>query len=200
MSTESARPNEPSLRVMLVLGSVRPGRVALPITLWVHDLLSDVPDITVDFVDLMEESLPFMNEPALGDDHWYTHAHSRAWSERVSSADAIIFVAPAYGDGFSPVVRNALDYLNQEWAGKNVGLVTYGKDSKKLSRRLSGSLQAKGMTVARPLIAIADASIRVHGFDYDGDAQSTRACERMIDELRATCESAESQLIAEGVA
>ncbi|MCW4458475.1 NADPH-dependent FMN reductase [Microbacterium sp. MPKO10] len=198
MSTPSEYPRERSRRIMLILGSARPGRVALPITLWVNDVLSDAPDVTVDFVDLMEEALPFMNEPHPR--QGYVHAHSRAWSERVIAADAVIFVAPAYGDGFSPVVRNAIDYLSSEWNGKRTGLVTYGRQAKRLTRRLRRSLHARGMDVVHPLLAIEDADARVHGFDFSEDQQSSRACERMISELRPARGAAPSRLAVEGVA
>ncbi|WP_166981059.1 NADPH-dependent FMN reductase [Paramicrobacterium fandaimingii] len=200
MSINSPRPSERPLRIMLVLGSVRPGRVALPIALWVHDHLGDVPDIDVDFVDLMEEQLPFMDEPVLDGGQGYANAHSRAWSERVARADAVIFVAPAYGDGFSPVVRNALDYLNREWHGKRVGLVTYGRDAKRLSRRLGDSLQARGMSVTRPVVAITDLQARVRGFDFDGNSQISRSCVRMIGGVRQSFAAVEPQLVAGGVA
>ncbi|QPZ37329.1 NADPH-dependent FMN reductase [Paramicrobacterium chengjingii] len=200
MSINSPRPSERPLRIMLVLGSVRPGRIALPIALWVHDHLGDVPNIDIDFVDLMDEQLPFMDEPILGGENGYANAHSRAWSERVTSTDAVIFVAPAYGDGFSPVVRNALDYLNREWEGKRVGLVTYGRDAKRLSRRLSDSLQAKGMRVTRPVVAITDTHARVRGFDFDGESQIRKTCARMIGDLRQSFERVEPELVTEGVA
>lgn len=198
MSTPSEYTHERPRRIMLVLGSARPGRIALPITLWVNDVLSDVPGVTVDFVDLMEEALPFMDEPHPG--HGYVHAHSRAWSDRVIAADAIIFVAPAYGDGFSPIVRNALDYLSSEWVGKRTGLVTYGTQSKRLARRLRRSLHARGMDVVHPLPAIEDADARVHGFDFSEDQQSSKACERMISELCPARRAEPSRLAVEGVA
>ncbi|GAB2520290.1 NADPH-dependent FMN reductase [Paramicrobacterium agarici] len=200
MTIKNPRSSERPQRFMLVLGSARQGRIALPITLWVHDLLSDYSGVSVDLVDLMEQDLPFMSEPDLSENRAYINAHSRAWSERVSAADSVIFVAPAYGDGLSPVVRNAIDYLGREWKEKPVGLVTYGRDAKRLSRRLGRSLQERGMSVVRPLVALAHARAHVHGVDFDNDPQSSRACERMIDELRVLSGRSDRQMLAEDVA
>lgn len=111
---------------MIVVGSVRPGRAALPVAQWVRDTVEADDRFTVDFVDLAELALPFMNEPAHPAKHQYTHAHTIAWSERVDAADAVILVSPEYNHSYSPVLKNALDYLNQEWWRKPVTVISYG--------------------------------------------------------------------------
>ena len=41
-------------------------------------------------------------------------------------ADAFVFVFPEYNHGLNAPLKNALDFLYQEWAHKPAGLVTYG--------------------------------------------------------------------------
>ena len=52
-----------STRVMIIVGSVRPGRVGLPVAEWARDLLATDDRFDVDFVDLAALGLPFMDEP-----------------------------------------------------------------------------------------------------------------------------------------
>jgi len=113
-------------RLMIIVGSVRPGRVGLPIAEWVRDRAVEHGGFDVDFVDLLELGLPFMDEPNHPRLRQYTKPHTIAWSERVDAADAFLFVTPEYNYSSSPALKNAIDFLNQEWWRKPVGFVSYG--------------------------------------------------------------------------
>jgi NAD(P)H-dependent FMN reductase len=111
---------------MIVVGSVRPGRIGLRIAEWVRERAEATGAFEVDFVDLAELNLPFMDEPNHPRLRQYTKSHTIAWSERVDAADAFLFVTPEYNHSYSPVLKNALDFLNEEWWRKPVGFVSYG--------------------------------------------------------------------------
>ncbi len=113
-------------RLMIIVGSVRPGRIGLPIAGWVRERAEAHGGFEVDFVDLAELNLPFMDEPNHPMLHQYTKPHTVAWGERVAAADAFILVTPEYNHSFSPALKNALDFLNKEWWRKPVGFVSYG--------------------------------------------------------------------------
>jgi NAD(P)H-dependent FMN reductase len=111
---------------MIVVGSVRPGRIGLPIAEWVRDAAEAHGGFEVDFADLAEINLPFMDEPNQPMKRAYTKPHTIAWSTRVDAADAFVFVTPEYNHSSSPVLVNAINYLAHEWSRKAVGLVSYG--------------------------------------------------------------------------
>jgi len=81
-------------KLMIVVASVRPGRVGLPIAKWVDEVAQANGDFEIDFADLAEINLPFMDEPGHPAARQYTKPHTIAWSERVDAADAFIFVTP----------------------------------------------------------------------------------------------------------
>lgn len=123
----NARPESPTpIRLMVIVGSVRPGRAGLSVALWVHEYTTQFGGFDIDFVDLAELDLPFMNETKHPKLQEYRHRHTIAWGERVDAADAFLFVTPEYNYSYSPALKNALDYLHHEWSGKPVGLVSYG--------------------------------------------------------------------------
>ena len=109
---------------MIVVGSVRPGRIGLPIAKWVAETADG--EWQVDLVDLAELNLPFMDEPNHPSIRTYTKQHTLDWSKRVDAADAIVLVTPEYNHSFSPALKNAIDFLSQEWWRKPVGFVSYG--------------------------------------------------------------------------
>lgn len=131
------------MRIMVIVGSVRPGRVGLPVAEWVVDDLAQRDDIEIDLADLAEVDLPLMNEPNHPMLRRYTLPHTLEWSERVDAADAFVFVTPEYNHSFSPALKNALDYLNHEWRRKPVAFVSYG----------GVSAGTRGVVALKPVIA-----------------------------------------------
>ena len=114
------------MKLMIVVGSVRPGRKGLPVAEWVRSVVEADERFELDWADLAELDLPWMDEPEHPSKRAYTKPHTIAWSERVDAADAFIFVTPEYNHSFSPVLKNAFDFLNQEWWRKPIGFVSYG--------------------------------------------------------------------------
>jgi NAD(P)H-dependent FMN reductase len=115
------RPN-----LMIVIASTRPGRIGLPVGEWFEARARAHGGFEVDLADLAVIDLPFMDEPKHPRLREYTHQHTRDWSARVDAADAFVFVHPEYNYGLNAPLKNALDYLNQEWKYKPLGLVSYG--------------------------------------------------------------------------
>lgn len=114
------------MKLMIIVGSVRPGRVALPVAEWVRGIAEADDRFDVDFVDLAELGLPFLDEPAHPGAREYTKPHTLAWSARVDAAEAVILVSPEYNHSYAPVLKNAIDFLFHEWSHKPVALVSYG--------------------------------------------------------------------------
>ena len=52
--------------------------------------------------------------------------HTAAFSHRVAAADAFVLVTSEYNHGHPASLKNALDYLNQEWRRRPVAFVAYG--------------------------------------------------------------------------
>ena len=71
-------------------------------------------------------NLPLLDEAEHPRLQKYTNQHTLDWSALVGSSDAFVFVIPEYNHSFNAATKNALDYLNAEWANKAVALVSYG--------------------------------------------------------------------------
>ena len=110
----------------VVLASTRPGRVGKPVADWFLAAAKQQGDFEVELVDLAEVNLPFFDEPRHPRFADYQHAHTKSWSRLVTRADAFVFITPEYNHGFNAVLKNALDYLNAEWAYKPAGIISYG--------------------------------------------------------------------------
>ena len=133
-------------RVAVIIGSTRPARICPGIARWVLRAMQEESPLTYELIDLAAINLPFLDEPrkaALGE---YQHEHTRAWSRLVSSYDGFIFVFPQYNWGYPAPLKNALDFLYREWAGKPVSYVTYGtRGGSKGAEQIRGVLQGLKM-------------------------------------------------------
>ncbi|GAA2042754.1 NAD(P)H-dependent oxidoreductase [Catenulispora yoronensis] len=114
-------------KLEIIIASTRPGRVGPTVARWIDEAARAHGGFDeVELVDLAEVALPFMNEPHHPRLAQYTHQHTLDWSAKVAGADAFVFVMPEYNYGFNAELKNAIDYLHNEWKYKPVGLVSYG--------------------------------------------------------------------------
>lgn len=111
----------------IIVASTRPGRLGLPIAQWFEgEARTHGGFDEIDLIDLAEVGLPFMNEPNHPRLAQYTHQHTRDWSARIAGVDALVLVMPEYNYGYNAELKNAIDYLHNEWLYKPVGFVSYG--------------------------------------------------------------------------
>ncbi len=169
---------------MIIIGSVRPGRIGLPIAQWVHDRVAAAGH-DVDLVDLAELNLPFMDEPEHPAKRAYTKPHTIAWSARVEQADAVLLVSPEYNHSYSPALKNALDYLQHEWAAKPVGVVSYGGASAGLraAAALDQVLTTLGLVRVPVDMAISGPGAHLVDGAFAATEKQDATLARMIDQL-----------------
>ncbi len=115
-----------AVRIGIIIGSTRPGRVGDQVARWVLEQAQTRTDAEFELVDLVDFALPHLDEaipPSMGQ---YTKAHTKAWAEKVDSFDGYIFVTPEYNHSTSGALKNALDFVYAEWTNKAAALVSYG--------------------------------------------------------------------------
>jgi NAD(P)H-dependent FMN reductase len=123
-------------------------------------------DAEVELVDIKDFDLPMLDEPAAaahGPDH-YTHEHTKAWAEKIAGFDAYVFVVPEYNHSFPAALKNAIDFLYNEWHNKAAGFVSYGIDA-------GGSRATEQLRLVMAELQIADvrASVPISLMDDYGD-------------------------------
>jgi len=110
----------------IITSTTRPGRKSPVIASWIAEKAKGYVPFNVEILDLAKIDLPMMNEPNHPRLRKYQHEHTKKWSQMVDTSDAFIFIIAEYNHGFTAPLKNAIDYLSQEWAYKPVGLVSYG--------------------------------------------------------------------------
>ncbi|HEX7610954.1 MAG TPA: NAD(P)H-dependent oxidoreductase [Solirubrobacteraceae bacterium] len=172
-------------RLQIVITSTRPGRVGLPVGTWFDARARAHGGFEVELVDLLELGLPFLDEPNHPRLQRYTHEHTKDWSARVAAADAFAFVTPEYNYAMPAALKNAIDFLNNEWHYKPVGFVSYGGVS---AGTRSVQMTKQALTPLRMFPVQEAVSIPfVAQFIDDGQVQANevmeQAADAMLDEL-----------------
>ena len=114
------------LKIAVIIGSTRPGRKAEAVARWVHGIATKRGDAEFEVVDIQDFDLPLLDEPTPPSMGRYTQPHTRAWSAKIATFDAYVFVTPEYNHATSGALKNALDFLYREWNNKAAGFVGYG--------------------------------------------------------------------------
>jgi NAD(P)H-dependent FMN reductase len=172
------------LNIHVIIGSVREGRIGLPIANWVMEQAAGRDDLACELVDLKEWDLPFFwhpRPPAAGN---YTDPLQIRWAEKIAAADGYILVSPEYNHSGSAALKNALDTVYAEWNRKPLGLVAYGG--------IGGARSAEQIRLTAIALEMAPISSAVHlvrpgakrnGEVFEGDAHDAKALDALLDEL-----------------
>lgn len=108
------------LKIGIVLGSTREGRVSPQVGEWVKELADKRGDAEYKIIDIAEFKLPLLGE-AGGD-----ASGAAAWSAQINDCDGFVFIVQEYNHSITGALKNALDYLRDEWNNKAAGIVSYG--------------------------------------------------------------------------
>lgn len=120
------RSEGPTVNIGIIAGSTRPGRFGIQPATWLNELAQQRDDANYELVDLEEVALPLLDEPVPPAMRQYEHAHTKRWSARVDRLDGFVFVTAEYNHSIPGALKNAIDYLFQEWNYKPASFVSYG--------------------------------------------------------------------------
>lgn len=116
------------MKIAVIIGSTRPGRIGEQVGRWVHEVASRRDDAEYELVDLADFGLELLAEPTVpgAANRQYENEKTREWSRKVDEFDGYVFVTPEYNHGVPGAFKNAFDLIFPEWGNKGVGFVGYG--------------------------------------------------------------------------
>ncbi|MFW1752883.1 NADPH-dependent FMN reductase [Acinetobacter wanghuae] len=174
------------MKIYIVVGSVREGRTAIKVANWVLNQIQSYGFATIEteIIDLKEWDLPIFsgaNPPLTG---IYDQPKQQAWADKIALADAFIFISPEYNHGYSPALKNALDYLGKEWQGKPAAYVGYGATNGSRSidqiRQVGTQL---GLVDTNAVIEIRDIFSRNKDQTFQANDFDNKALKLSVDKL-----------------
>ncbi|TCN26772.1 NADPH-dependent FMN reductase [Mesobacillus foraminis] len=109
-----------NLKIGIILGSTRQGRVSPKVGEWVKGIADQRGDADYEIVDIADYQLPFLGttdgtEPGIA-----------AWNEKLASLDGFVFIVQEYNHSITGALKNAIDFAREAWYNKAAGIVSYG--------------------------------------------------------------------------
>jgi NAD(P)H-dependent FMN reductase len=174
------------MKIQIIVGSIREGRTAIKIARWVNETIKsyDYSTVEAEIVDLKEWDLPIFSgakPPAMG---IYDQPKQQEWADKIAQGDAYIFISPEYNHGYSPALKNALDYLGKEWKGKPAAYISYGTTfgSRSIDQiRQVGT--ALGLLDSNAVIDIRDIFTRNKTENFEPNDFDNKALKGVFDKL-----------------
>src|SRR3990167_8722275 len=120
--------NNAKLNIKVIVGSTREARFSDKAAAWITGEIRKQKEIEVETLDLRNYDMPFYNEPvspSYKQEPFKNEAVAR-FTKKIAEGDAFVIVTPEYNHGTSGVLKNALDWVYQEWNNKPVSFVSYG--------------------------------------------------------------------------
>ncbi|MGN6871970.1 MAG: NADPH-dependent FMN reductase [Solirubrobacteraceae bacterium] len=169
-------------RLMIIIASTRPGRGGGPVSKWFIERATEHGGFELTVVDLAEFRLPLLDEPNHPRLRQYVNPHTHEWSGKVDGADAFVFVTPEYNHGYPASLKNAIDFLHNEWRHKPVGFVSYGgvAAGTRSVEQLQQVVSALRMT---PVIEQVNIPFYQQFIDDDGVVQANEVMEQAADSM-----------------
>jgi NAD(P)H-dependent FMN reductase len=97
------------LRIAILVGSTRPGRVGEAVGKWAYGIARKSNDAEFELVDIAKFELPLLDEPVPASFGQYSHPHTRPWSAKVAVFDG-------YAEAQEQFVNRMLDQVIA-WSG-----------------------------------------------------------------------------------
>lgn len=116
------------LKIKVILGSIREGRLGEKVARNAMDILSESNEAQFELLDLKEYPMPLFNLPMSPAQikEPYTDPILAKWQEKIGEADGYIFITAEYNRGIPSSLKNAIDYLYNEWNRKPMAVISYG--------------------------------------------------------------------------
>ena len=140
----------------------------------------------MELLDLAVINLPFLDETQHPRFKKYEHQHTKDWSAMIDAADAFVIVTSEYNFSFPASIKNAIDYLYQEWNYKAVTFVSYGGVSggTRAVEALKQVITAVNMMPINAAVHIPAFTKRIdeHG-KFNSDEGLDKSANAVLDEL-----------------
>ena len=120
--------NNIAFNIKVIAGSTREGRFSDKTAAWIVEEIKKQEGVVVEVLDLRDYGMPFFNEqmsPQFKQEPYKNEAVAR-FTKKIEEGDAFVIITPEYNHGTSGVLKNALDWVYQEWNNKPVAFVSYG--------------------------------------------------------------------------
>lgn len=162
------------MKLQIIVGSTRPGRVSDRVAKWVVNEAKLLENTEVETVDLIDYDLPMFDEaisPRYNPNR-EPNAVAKQWLDKLAEADAYVFVTPEYNHSITGALKNALDYIDNQFTQKPATVVSHGSvGGARAAEQLKLILLETGLAVIPAAVAFVGMLAMNPTIEENGDLQ-----------------------------
>lgn len=116
------------MKVGIIVGSVREGRVTDRLAKWVANDINKVEGLEAKLIDLKDYPMPIFDE-AISPQYNPNRVpvkEVKKWLDALEDCDGFALVTPEYNRSYAPALKNAIDYLDFQFKHKAILIVAHG--------------------------------------------------------------------------
>ncbi len=119
------------MKIGIIVGSTRPGRLGSGIGEWVLEEAKQHSGADFEIIEIADYDLSLLGEATVpgAANRNYENPNTTRWSQKIDELDGFVFVTPEYNHSVPAAMKNAFDVISPEWSDKTVAFVGYGADS-----------------------------------------------------------------------
>ena len=180
-----------TLNLKIIIGSTRPNRFSEKPAGWIFEHAKARPEFSTELLDLREYPMPFFNEPVSPSSKKepYTEPTVVKWTAKIAEADGFVIVTPEYNHGYPAVLKNALDYVYQEWNNKPVAFISYGSvmGARSIEQLRAIAIELQLVPIRNAVHIPSDVYVKVAGIGGSPDPTALKALDEkakgLLDQL-----------------
>lgn len=177
-SQPKEEPTMTNVNIGIILGSTREGRVSPQVGAWVKEIADKRGDANYTVIDIADYKLPLLGEPGVD------ASGAAAWSEIIAKQDGFVFIVQEYNHSITGALKNALDYLREEWNNKAAGIVSYGSvGGARAAEHLRGILGELSVADVRVHPALSLFTDFENGIDFKPKEVQESSVNQMLDQV-----------------
>lgn len=175
------------MRIAVVLGTTRDGRVTPNLANWVMNAASQRSDADFVLLDLKDFSIPLLEVAPWVNDRQLNDGTKR-WLDELEQADGVIIVTGEYNHTIPAVLKNAFDHTHGQMIRKPVAIVSHGVNSgvranEHLRQMLNSNMGAFAISATVTYFGNVAESLDVHGEVLTDAAVNNKKLQVLLDDI-----------------
>lgn len=110
-------------KIAVIIGSTRPNRFGPKVAAWFMEVAIKSNEAEFELVDIADYNLPILDENVPSGN---SQEHTRIWQAKMGEFDGFVIITAEHNHSFPASLKNAIDFVNNEFSYKPVAYVGYG--------------------------------------------------------------------------
>lgn len=175
------------MRIAIITGTTREGRVTPRLARWAMNAASEHSDVEFVSLDLNDFDIPMLNDTPWAENRDLNEG-TREWLNELAQADGLILVTAEYNHTIPAVLKNAFDHTNGQVKRKPVAIISHGVNSgvranEHLRQMLNSNMDAFSISATVTYAGNVSEALTEDGHATGDNAMNDSKLRKLLDDI-----------------